>query len=71
MWRSDRIRTLWGPGRSDRRRRSPGLRFSALGLDELEHRITPSAGGGWISSTQAGQSGVGLLGQYYDNEAMS
>ena len=39
-------------------------------LESLEDRLTPS-GGGWISSTQSGQSGVGIFGQYYDNTSMS
>ena len=37
----------------------------------MEYRLTPSVGGGWISSTQAGQSGDGLLGQYYGNSTLS
>ena len=30
-----------------------------------------SVGGGWISGIQAGQSGEGILGQYYNNSTLS
>ena len=37
----------------------------------FEQHVTPSVGGGWISSTQSGQSGDGLFGQYYSNSTLS
>jgi hypothetical protein len=40
-------------------------------LEQLETRLALSIGGGWVSSTQSGQSGDGLLGQYYNNSAIS
>ena len=52
--------------RITRERRSPKWRRAPV-LEQLEHRLVLSVGGGWISSTQLGQSGDGFLGQYYDN----
>ena len=40
-------------------------------IEELENRVVLSVGGGWISSTQFGQSGQGMLGQYYNNSSLS
>ena len=40
-------------------------------LEWLERRIALSVGGGWISNTQSGQSGDGLLGQYYSNSTLA
>ncbi len=49
---------------SARRRARPALEW-------LEKRIILSVGGGWISSTQSGQSGDGMLGQYYSNSTLA
>ena len=46
-------------------------RHSRPYVEQLENRIVLSIGGGWISSTQSGQSGEGLLGQYYNNSTLS
>ncbi|MGP0070292.1 MAG: PA14 domain-containing protein [Isosphaeraceae bacterium] len=40
-------------------------------LEQLESRLTPSVGGGWISSIQSGQPGDGLFGQYYNDSTLS
>ena len=55
------------------KRRFRSLRHRRIrpALEMLEQRVTPSVGGGWISSTQSGQSGDGLLGQYYTNSTLS
>ena len=71
MIRRNRIGTLEGCTRSKRRSRLPAWRRARPGLEELEVRLTPSVGGGWISSTQLGQSGEGFLGQYYSNATLS
>ena len=62
---------LWGWIRGKRGRRPLAWRRARPALEALENRLTPSVGGGWISSTQSGQSGDGLLGQYYNNSTLS
>ncbi len=55
------------------KRRFRSLRHRRIrpALEMLEQRVTPSVGGGWISSTQSGQSGDGMFGQYYANSTLS
>ena len=63
--------THWGRIRGKRGCRTLVRRRARPALEQLEFRLTPSVGGGWISSTQSGQSGDGLLGQYYNNSTLS
>src|SRR5271169_3716545 len=70
MSRREYIGTVWGWVRGKRERRPPTWRRARPALESLEYRLTLSVGGGWISSTQYGQSGDGLLGQYYNNSAL-
>ena len=62
---------LWERLRSKHGRRPPVRRRTRPALEALENRLTFSVGGGWISSIQSGQSGDGLLGQYYNNSTLS
>ena len=71
MSRREDIGTLWGWVGGKRGRRPPARRRARPALEALEYRRVPSVGGGWISSTQAGQSGDGLLGRYYNNPTLS
>ena len=49
----------------------PAARRARPFLEGLENRIALSVGGGWINSTEFGQSGDGLLGQFYNNSTLS
>jgi hypothetical protein len=70
MFGFDNISSQWDRNRVERKR-TPQRRWMVHpACEELEKRLTLS-GGGFISSTQFGQSGDGLLGQYYDNTAFS
>ena len=71
MSRHKNIDTLWGRIRGKRGCRPPVRRRARPSLEQLENRLVLSVGGGWISSTQSGQSGDGLLGQYYNNSTLS
>ena len=57
--------------RRKRERRPLVWRRTRPALEKLEDRLTPSVGGGWISTIQSAQSGDGLLGQYYNNSTLS
>jgi hypothetical protein len=59
----------WGRSRKPGCRPPVGRRTHPA-LEVLEARLTPSSGG-WISSIQSGQTGDGLLGQYYNNPTLS
>ena len=65
-YRTDVLDASNRPGNTRKRRFSIWRRTRPF-LEQLECRLTPSVGGGWISSTQFGQSGDGFLGQYYGN----
>ncbi|MBV8607173.1 MAG: hypothetical protein JO034_06895 [Singulisphaera sp.] len=71
MSRRKNIRTLWGQIRGKQGDRRPAWRRAHPAVEELEYRLAPSVGGGWINSTLSGQSGDGILGQYYNNSALS
>ena len=56
----------------DRRvRRAAASRRVRPCVEVMEYRLALSVGGGWVSSTQYGQSGNGLLGQYFTNSTRS
>jgi len=61
----------WEQTSEKRRSRRPARRRARPAVEELEYRLALSVGGGWIASTQVGQSGDGILGQYYNNSALS
>lgn len=71
MNRCRNIRTLWGRIRRKRGYQLSPRHRALLALEQLEIRLTPSVGGGWINSAQSGESGDGVLGQYYNNAALS
>jgi hypothetical protein len=71
MSRRKNIGTPWGQIRGKRGGRRPAWRRARPTVEELEYRLALSVGGGWIASTQSGQSGNGILGQYYNNSALS
>jgi hypothetical protein len=59
------------PPSGSKGRRTSSRRYALLTLEELERRLAPSVGGGWVSSTQDGQSGDGFFGQYYNNATLT
>ncbi len=66
------VRTAWGQISGNRRHRPPARRSARLALERLECRLVPSVGGGWINSTQSGQSARGpTSATYYVGSALS
>jgi hypothetical protein len=70
MSRQNNSRTLRKRDRVERGRGPRSWQRTRPAVEELEYRLTPSVGGGWISSTQAGQTGDGALGQYFSNSTL-
>ena len=52
-------------------RRASASRRVRPAVEVMEYRLALSVGGGWVSSSQFGQSGDGLLGQYFNNSTLS
>ena len=69
--RFEDIKAQWRRLHDKRERRTAASHRAHPVVESLEHRLAPSVGGGWIASTQLGQSGEGLLGEYYSNSSMA
>ena len=67
MYRLKLSKELWGWTRGKKRFHRCATRGVHANLEQLEQRVALSVGGGWISSTQGGQTIDGVLGQYYNN----
>ena len=65
------IARLFGRVRDKQGCPRPAARRARPFLERLENLIALSVGGGWINSTEFGQSGDGLLGQYFNNSTLS